>query len=196
MFENSGNPSALITYTTDGKTRQSAGTTSLSKNYDLLDFLGEVQSAGIDILPITWQAASDQIGEGGTARILQATFGLQNAFAFKQFKYSHQTKEEHHTLRALIAEVNISGILDFRESHNLASLEGICWDMSLNGKTARPVLVFEKSPYGDLSTFMATDVRKAMDFADRSNLLFGVASAVKIMHQRRRFPYASNPQYC
>lgn len=42
-----GNTSALITYTTSGKTYQSAGTTA-GKKYDFLDFLGVAQRFKLD----------------------------------------------------------------------------------------------------------------------------------------------------
>ena len=119
-----GNTSALITYTTSGKTYQSAGTTA-GKNYDFLDLLGVAQRFKLDFHSMAPQ--------------------------------------------------------------NVANLEGICWDVDLGGEKVWPVLVFEKSRYGDLNNFMVSSSGKALDFKYKVELLFGIADAVRTLHSAGRY---------
>lgn len=177
---------ALTTFISSGETRQSAASES-GKKYDLLGFLGVAQRLRLDILPVTWQSALDEVGEGGTAKIRQAKFNTQTSFAFKRLKRDSWATTEAQNLRVLIAEIAVLGHLAVRRTR-LSNFEGICWDVGPGDKDIWPVLVFEKSPYGDLNTFMASGSGKALAFEDRVELLFYVADAVRILHTAGRFP--------
>lgn len=181
-----GDTSALITYTRSGETRQSASSTS-DQEYDFLDFLGIAQSLKIDFLPIIWQPALDKDGEGGTAEILQALVNVQMTFAFKRLKHPRFAMEESRNLRALIAEISVLGHPAIRYHPNVANIEGVCWDVVDGGEQLWPVLVFEKTRWGDLNRFMTSGPGKELDTKNRLDMLFDVALAVRDLHTIGRF---------
>lgn len=186
ISDSGGNTSLLITYTTSGEIHQSAGSTSC-REYDFLDFLGVAQSLNIDFLPITWQPALDKVGEGGTAEIRQALVNVQMTFAFKHLKEPRFAMEEARNLRALIAEFSILGHPAIRYHPNVANIEGICWDVVLGGEKIWPVLVFEKTPCGDLNRFMTSGPGQDLNSKNKLDLLFDVALAVRDLHAAGRF---------
>ena len=188
MSDSGGHGSSLITYmyTNTGETHQSAGAAS-GKKYDFLDILGIAQRLKLDFLPVTWQSALDKVGEGGTAKIHQSMINPTTSFAFKLLKRPRCATEESQSLRALLAEIAVLGHYSIRWNPHVAHLEGICWDVDPDGQEIWPVLVFEKSRYGDLNTFMKSSSGQALDFQDRINLLFGVADAVRVLHGSGKF---------
>jgi hypothetical protein len=68
-------------------------------------------------------------------------------------------------------------------------LEGICWDVweekDRGTPEVWPVLVFEKTPYGDLDTFLRSTLGQNLKFEERLQLCSGIASAVSEMHAHR-----------
>ena len=171
--------SGIIAYTSRGKARQSAGSTS-AKRYDFLDFLGVAQSMRIDFLPILWQPAL--IGKGGTAEIRQGIVYIEKTFAFKQMKKAQSPMEDAQCLCALIAEVSILSRYEISRHKNIVNIEGICWDVEPGGEKVWPVLVFEKAPYGDLNKFMTFGVGGELDIEKRLGVLIDVALAIRDMH--------------
>ena len=186
ISDSDGGFSAPITYTRSGEIHQSASSTS-NKEYDFLDFLGVAQSLKIDFLPIIWQPALDKVGEGDTAEIHQALINTQMTFAFKHLKRPRSAMEKTQNLLALIAEISILGHPAIRYHPNVASIEGICWDIVDGGKEVWPVLVFEKTRYGDLNRFMTSGPGKELDSKHRLDMLFDVALAVRDLHATGRF---------
>lgn len=186
-FDSGDNALATIPFTKSGKTYQSASSTS-KQEYDFLDFLGIAQSLDIDFLPITWQPALDKVGEGGTAVIRQTLINIRMTFIFKHLKRPRSAMERTRNLRALIAEISILGHPIIRSHPNIASIEGICWDVVLgDGEEVWPVLVFEKTQHGDLNRFMTSGPGKELDTKNRLDMLFDVALAVRDLHTTGRF---------
>ena len=70
---------------------------------------------------------------------------------------------------------------------NVASIEGICWDVVLGGKEVWPVLVFEKARYGDLTKFMTSGLGNELDSKHRLEMLFDIALAIRDLHATGRF---------
>ena len=182
-----GTISALINFSRSGESRQSAGTTS-GKKYDILDFLGVAQRFQLEFLPITWQSALATVGEVATAKIGQAMINVQTSFAFKLLKRSPFATEEAQSLRALVAEISVLGHYSIKSGSRTPIFHGICWDVGPGGEQVWPVLVYEKSQYGDLRSFMASDSGKALDFEDRVELILDVADSVRILHAAGNSP--------
>ena len=188
MFKFSGSDdetSALVHFTRSGETGQSASSSNSDQDYDFLDFLGAAQSLKIDFLPTTWQPALDSVGEGGTAKIRQALINLQTSFAFKHFKHPKVAEQESQVWRALIAEISVLGSPTIRYHPNVINIEGICWDVV--SKKVWPVLVFEKTPYWDISKFMKSNQGKELDSKSRLDILFDIALAIRDLHAAGRF---------
>jgi hypothetical protein len=152
-------------------------------HYDFISFLGVAQRLEIDFVPITWQPALDNVGEGGTAEIREALLDLQMSYAFKRIKQSQQ--DESRIFRELTSEILVLGHGSIREHPNIIRLEGICWDIPPGDEKVWPVLVFEKTQCGDLETFANSDAGKIMCFEDRLKLCLDVGTAVKDLHSCR-----------
>lgn len=175
----------LLNISTSGRISQSAVLALAAKHCDFLSFLGIAQNLGIDFLPITWQPALDNIGQGATAEVRQALIALQTSFAFKRFLPSEPTlsiQEESKILRALIAEILVLGHQSVRDHPNVLRLEGVCWDVNPKDDKILPVLVFQKARYGDLHTFMELDSGMKLTLEDRLDLCADIATAIMLMH--------------
>ena len=68
------------------------------------------------------------------------------------------------------------------EHPNIISLEGIGWDVSLEDEKVWPVLVFEKSPYGDLDWFANLGAGTSMSLGQKLRLCTDVVAAIMEMH--------------
>ena len=144
---------------------------------DLVSFLAVAQKLKIDFLPITWQPALEELGEGGTARIRQSLVTLRLSFAFKRNKL-FSTR----AFQALTSEISVLGHPAIRYHQNVVRLEGICWDFPNEDEAVRPVLVFEKARHGDLEKFSDSKAGKDLSFKDRLKVCVNVANAILAMH--------------
>ena len=156
-------------------------------------------------LTITWQPALDRIGQGATAEIREAIATIQFSFAFKRpvIRSSFDCEAfERRLLPCLIDEISILGHPRMRKHPNIIDLEGICWeiiskkgmrisreiplDFTTGDQGIMPVLVFQKSKYGDLYQFMMQDGVKELGFSDMIEISIDVARAIEEMHSQGR----------
>jgi hypothetical protein len=169
-------------------TRLSAGLQLLESNatpkrFDFLSFLATAQALDITFLPITWETARGDVGFGGTSRINQSLANLYTSFAFKRIHgTSKQEKTGNEIFRILTNEITILCHKIVREHRNIAQLQGICWDISPEDGKPWPVLVFEKSQFGDLYHFASLPVGREMNISDRIRLCVDIGKAVMSMH--------------
>lgn len=152
----------------------------LDSHYDFISFLGAAQRYSIDFLPITWQPALDNAGEGHTAEIRDAMIDLQTNFAFKCLK--HAQPDERRVFRDLMSELVVLGHDPIRTHPNIVRLEGICFDIPPGSEQVWPVLVFEKSECGDLERFANSDAGRKLSLADKLKICDDVGTAVKDLH--------------
>lgn len=166
---------------------------------DLVTFLGIAHRLDIDFLPITWQPLLDRIGQGATAEIREAPANLQFSFALKRplvRQYFEFEDFEALILPCLIAEISTLGLKSIRKHPNIITLEGICWEVisweeeyisrealytPRNGGLV-PVLVFEKSKYGDLHHFMKQEAGRKLSLEQKIGICTDIAKAVAEMH--------------
>jgi hypothetical protein len=79
----------------------------------------------------------------------------------------------------------VLGHASTRNHPNIVDLQGICWDVASDDKVW-PVLVFEKSQYGDLHNFTTLSIGRELSVADRLKLCVDVSKAISDMHFNRR----------
>lgn len=157
-----------------------------SRKYNFLSFLATVQATETRILPITWQSVRQDIGHGGTSRISQALANIRMSLAFKRIKNEEKfEKTEAEIFQMLINEILVLGHPSIQAHPYIALLQGICWDISPNGKVW-PVLVFEKSEFDDLSHFARRPIGKKMNFHQRLELCAGIGEAIIYMHSHSK----------
>ncbi|KAI1284233.1 TPR-like protein [Xylaria sp. FL0933] len=153
------------------------------KRFSILSFLATAQTLGVTILPITWEAARQDVGSGGTSKIHESLANLRTSLAFKRIhEISKQEKTDSELFRILANEVTILSHPIVREHENIAQLQGICWDISPDDGKPWPVLVFEKSQFGDLYDFASLPVGRDMDVSNRIKLCVDIGTALLDMH--------------
>jgi hypothetical protein len=162
----------------------SAATSASSKSYhNFVSFLATAQMREVDFLPITWEPLLELVGVGGTAKISQSFLNLQLSYVFKRIRRDTlPPADECNAFCALTSEVLTLGHPEVRGHPNILRLVGICWDIVPRTKTVWPVLVFQKSKYGDLGQFMGSGLGRQMDFKGRLRLCTDIAAAIVLMH--------------
>jgi hypothetical protein len=181
---------SLTRYTKSRTSFESAAPLQLHDSsgiFDFYSFLGVAQSLHIDFLPITWQQALEDVGIGGTSHIRQAPVNAQMSFVFKCFK-EEAREDERKAFRALVSEISVLGHPSIRNHPHISRLEGVCWEIERanNDKRIWPVLVFEKSPHGDLETFSSSTVFRQMSLRHRLDLCIDIGTAILDMHICRK----------
>jgi len=141
----------------------------------LIDFLSVAQRCNVDFLPITWEPALQQLGQGGFAVVSQSLINLQTSFAFKR-------PLRHKIYRALISEILVLQSKLIATHPNLPRLQGICWDIESDSGHVTPVLVFPKAHSGDLHTLMNTEEGQKLSFESRLGLCIDLAKAIATLH--------------
>ena len=145
-------------------------------DYGFIAVLGLAQRLRVPFLPMTWQTAMAQIGEGGQAEISQAVANVETSFAFKRFKQT-----DYDPFREIVQEMVVLSHSAIQNHEHIVSLEGICWDIPHDNKVW-PVLVFEKSQLGDLYKFANTKKFNVQSMTDKLNLCVDVGIAIRDMH--------------
>jgi Protein tyrosine and serine/threonine kinase len=161
---------------------------------DLISFLAAVQQVQVDILPITYQTARGPIGRGATSNINEASINLETSFAFKCVSDDQrQRTSEAKIFQTLISEVTILGHPTLRQHPNILELQGVCLD-PLSEDEVWPVLVFEKSQYGDLHNFLTLPIGRDLSLVDRLKLCVDIGIAISDMHVNSMV-LSSQPSY-
>jgi Protein tyrosine and serine/threonine kinase len=153
--------------------------------YGFIAVLGLAQRLHVRFLPITWQAALDQIGKGGQARINEALVNVQTSFAFKLFN-----RPQQHPLSEIAQEMVVLSHPMVRKHEHIVTLEGICWDIPEDDQVW-PVLVFQKSHLGDLYHFAKLERFKDLSIEERLNLCADIGIAIRDMHRNGNIPFSN-----
>jgi len=151
--------------------------------FNLLSFLATAQNLQIEFLAMISEAGRGIVGTGGTSRIQQALINANESFAFKYYRKESRTEEG--VFQTLINEITILSQPFVREHSSIAQLQGICWEISPVDNKPWPVLVFEKSHYGDLLQFIPHK-GKGLRFEERLELCLDIGKAVHDMHVNGR----------
>ncbi|KAJ6439093.1 mutator-like element [Purpureocillium lavendulum] len=147
--------------------------------YGFIALLGLAQRLGVDFLPLTWQAVLGSLeedgkgGRGGQAKIFQSYVNPETSFAFKRF--------ERDSFREVVSELLALAQDGIRKHPYITNLEGLCWDVMADDDV-QPVLVFEKSHFGDLYHFMRSGEGKDISMGERMRLCVDIGIAIRDMH--------------
>lgn len=152
----------------------------MNAQYDFISLLAIAQKLEIDLLAITWQSTREVIGIGGTAKINQALVNLQTSFAFKRIKEEDKAKPEL-IFREVINEMIVLSHPAIQRHPNIVELQGLCWDIPSDDKVW-PVLVLEKSHFGDLYEFLRLPVGRDLSTNERLELCLNIGIAIADMH--------------
>ena len=165
----------------------STGNEPVETRYDLITFLTACQHARITILSLDWEPGLDPLGEGGQAEIREGIQSIATSFAFRRLKSSLRSLEyQSLAYEVLTHQVSILGRENIRDHPNILSIRGVCWDVNAKINQVWPVLVFEKTAYGDLRSFMHSEAGKRLDTRERLLLCAGLISALRFLHSDRK----------
>jgi len=145
----------------------------------LLYFLTVTQHYKIDIIPITWQSALDDLGRGAYAVVNQSMINAQLNFAFKRTDLDA-------TYAILISEVAILSQPHIREHPNINALEGFCWEIRDQGPrnipAVWPVLIQTKAEFGDFRKYLRTDAGMKSSLRQKLAWCLDIAQALETLH--------------
>ncbi|KAI1130599.1 kinase-like domain-containing protein [Nemania abortiva] len=176
------------------------GTENVAAPCNLITFLAAVQKLRIPFLPVTWQTKEALVGVGGTSSINQALFDRSRSLVFKRVAEDDKFDEPIESIyRRLTNEVMLLYHPAIRDHSNILGPMGICWDIFPSEKQTNsdedpnvvnkyevwPVLVFEKSGFGDLYQFSSSQDARDMDIIDRLKLCLDIGSAISHMQSNR-----------
>jgi serine/threonine protein kinase len=165
-----------------------------SAHFDFISFLMTAQRCGIPFLPINYNDELPRVGEGGDGIIREFQVTSKTKFVFKSTKLKSGDGaedfkiQERRIYRALQEEIIILANSEIRHHPNIVQLEGICWDVAPKTALGRvlPVLVYERAPFGDLSSFLE-ETGRAIGTQSRMDLCFEIGQGLAIMHTKRGF---------
>ncbi|KAI3322017.1 kinase-like domain-containing protein [Xylariaceae sp. AK1471] len=160
---------------------------------NFITYLAVLQRLQVPILPITWDPERKLIGAGHTGRIAEASMSLNAGFAFKRIGDDEKARDAGTEI--FLPLINETAILrhDHIEGHpNIPELEGICWDITPKDRIVTsdgrgeafniwPVLVFERSHYGDLYQFSQSPQGRKLSIGDRIKICLDVGNAIAAM---------------
>ena len=170
-----------VTLSLSSQTLSSESETALKlpvEEHNFISFLTLAQAFDHNFLAYTWQPALGPIGRGYTAAIRQAIASLQATFAFKVFD---RHRPRYSVFEELITEITVLGNYSIRTHPNILPLQGICWDVLHDG-TVLPVLVTEKTTFGNLAEFFGSNLEAARSIDLRLYLCTGLLAAIIELH--------------
>ena len=159
---------------TFGQSARPAHPSNQYADYCFIAVLALAQRMQIRFFYMTWEVMRGRIGGGGQAGINETLVSLQISFAFKRFYHPHQDP-----FKETVQEIAVLGHPAIRQHKHVVRLVGICWDIPAFNEVW-PVLVFQKSHWGDLFKFS----RKLRDMAieEKLSLCADVGTAIRDMH--------------
>lgn len=148
---------------------------------DLISLLGRFQHCGIDYLPIKWQPALKDLGRGGSARVSQSIFNNETSFAYKRFLPDGLDSEN--CFEKLGKEVRILVHPSFFRHENFIRIAAFCYEIHQETERILPVLIYEKSPFGNLQDFLLSENARGITFSDRLGFCADIASVLVALHR-------------
>ena len=154
-----------------------------------LRFLSIAIALGVNVYPLTWRAALEDLGEGSTGQVSQAPLNARISFAYKRFTRVNRNPEISNTefrmlqYDAMVSEMVVLSSNDIYEHPNIVNLEGVCWENIPESEEIWPVLIFRKAEGGDLRRFLSSPEAAVLGSDELITVCGEVAKALSIMHR-------------
>lgn len=162
--------------------------------HTFISFLTAAQELAVPFLAITWQANSGASGQGATSEINQALVTEQMSFAFKCVSDIDKLRTpEEDIISRLINEMSLLQHAQIHRHPNILPLLGICWQVSaidsrqwrndnMPSNKVWPVLVFQKSQFGNLKEFAESSQGRKLSTHERLKICIEIGDAIQHMH--------------
>ncbi|KAK0667503.1 hypothetical protein QBC41DRAFT_304324 [Cercophora samala] len=151
----------------------------------LITFLAAVQKLGLPLLRETDWQPSQLARKGGPQDVTQDTVREGIDFVYKRVPEKDRC-DPSKTYRRLIDEINVMCHPAVRDHPNIARLRGICWEIPLvkplDKSEAWPILVYEKTQWGDLWQFARTPAGRELGLEERLKICRDIGRAIANMH--------------
>ena len=107
------------------------------------------------------------------------------SLAFKQVKDEEKLERTKAQIFQMLSnKIPVLGHPPIQEHTTIAKLQGICWDISSDGKVWQ-VLVFEKSQFDGLYSFATRPIAKELEIHHRPKLCVDIGEPIIYMHSHR-----------
>jgi hypothetical protein len=154
-----------------------------SSHQGLLRVLAIATALRVNILPLTWQPALEELGEGGMGLVNQSSLNADISFAYKRFNPKNDRFRDLQ-YEAMISEIVALSCPGISRHPNITALEGLCWEVQRSSGEVLPVLVLQKAECGDLRRFSTMPDAATLGINARMAYCGEMAKALKILHQR------------
>lgn len=153
-----------------------------SEHSTMYCFLSLIQSCGVEIMPVTSEAARELLGRGASGHVNQSVIDITTSLAFKHPNIDGRKKlAVQELLRAEMLEVAILRHPKIQQHPSIIELEGVAWEIDSFHSTILPILVYRKSELGTLGGYIEANIGK-LSLNRRLRLCFNVASALATLH--------------
>ncbi|KAL9611241.1 MAG: hypothetical protein Q9167_004095 [Letrouitia subvulpina] len=155
-------------------------------HYDLLMFMSLAAKFGVDFVTLTWQPALERLGQGASSTVQQGQIDAHINLAFKRAKtdlenYSGSENPKAMKFKTIIFELVALELL--RNHPNVGDLLGVAWETDAETKEVWPVLLTERSTYGNMATFLDSEDGRTLSTEEKLKLLEDIAGACLAMHR-------------
>ena len=174
----------------------------VAASYDLITFLAVAQKLRLGLLPIMWRSKLPSVGKGAKSQINQDPLNIEASFAFKRVAdVDKQTESWSWIFWSLVNEIIVLCDRSIRNHPFMVELEGFCWDVPFAEVVCKseeprpeppcktqvwPVLVFEKSQFGDLYNFARTPLGRRLGVDERVRFCLSIGLAIEDLHSIRK----------
>ncbi|KAI1497170.1 hypothetical protein F5X99DRAFT_30200 [Biscogniauxia marginata] len=170
--------------------------------YNFITVLAVSQKFNLRFLPITPQLMTSTVGGGGSSFIYDSLVSIRGSFIFKHVGNNNRLERSNAEIfKQITSEIIILRHPGTQNHPNIMDLEGLCWDISpINPSLCEqrdmphrssddfivwPVLVFQKSEFGDLYQFARSETGRKLSIRERLNICLDVGAALAFMHSHR-----------
>lgn len=151
---------------------------------DFLHLLAILQALRVNILPISWEKARHHFGGGGTSHINQTVVNAKDGIAFKWIR-GDKISNLNKAYKIAAQEIGVLSQPCFQKDPGIVTLHGICWH--IEDEKVWPVLVFEKSKFGDLFQFAQSEVGRSLGMQERVKICMEIGRTLLSVHSRGMF---------
>lgn len=155
-------------------------------HYDLLTFVSLAAKFGVNFVALTWQPALERLGRGASSTVQQGQVDANVNLAFKRAitdleDYAGSESPNAMRFKTVIFELVALELL--RHHPNVVDLLGVTWETDAETKDVWPVLLTERSTYGNMAAFLKSDEGRTLSAEERLKLLEDIARACLAMHK-------------
>ncbi|OTB07426.1 hypothetical protein M426DRAFT_251200 [Hypoxylon sp. CI-4A] len=173
-----------------------------TNHYNFITVLAVAQKFKVRILPIIQQPIPSILYTGRTSSVHDSLVSVRGSFVLKHLNSdSKKEGDRAEIFKQIASEITILRHPEIQKHPNILDLEGLAWNFSaispgLEDTPHRdsddfavwPVLVFEKSKFGDLYQFARSEAGRRLTTYERFRICLDIGAAIAFMQSHRKSP--------